>query len=70
MRKHNSQGTPWKANWIMWWEEMRVFPKGRASHKFLNIWVELIRANPKTTYFVILALTAVILEWLMTGTFL
>ena len=56
-----TQGTPWKANWLMLHHEIKTlfspeWRSARVAHKFLNIWVELIRAEPKITFFVILVL--------------
>lgn len=60
MRNHDQQGTSWETNWYMVGIELkRIFKKGEKSrfwHKFLNVWVELIRAEPKITFWVVFVL--------------
>ena len=73
MRKHDQQGTPFKANWLMFTEEVRNFVYRRPSrvwHKLLNIFVEAARAYPKITVFIMLALVVTMIEYMATGTFL
>jgi len=55
----DQQGTSWETNWFMVWLEFKnIFTRGESRfwHKFLNVWVELVRANPKITVFVVLLL--------------
>ena len=73
MRKHDQQGTPFNANWMMFTEEVRNVVYRRPSriwHKTLNIFVEAVRAYPTITVFILLGLVVSLVEWYYTGDFL
>ena len=77
MRQHDQQGTPFKQNISELWDAIRGRPRsdGRGwfngvTHEGLNVLVELTRAHPKAVALLTLALTTILIEWALTGSFL
>ena len=74
MRRHDQQNTPFSANIKDLWDALRGAERrdgkgymGGVLHELLNVFVELVRANPKVSIFIGLGIALILAERIWSG---